>query len=208
MGHTLNPLRQYAKDILPDDGVGPKTIKYPNGLILTIETPYDDINEPPWERGDGHGPVSQWRSIESKDPGECVLMTDGPDRALFYDFAEATRIAKQDGWGAKGGKREGETEKAYRARAVEEDFQYLRAFCHDEWAYIGLIVTLLHEDGTCLDQDAVWGYETDSRESLEYVNAEARSWAAYMLRKYRRYRTTPCKCCGQKLPPAQVMVNA
>ncbi|MDP5500313.1 hypothetical protein P3775_18370 [Pseudomonas aeruginosa] len=51
----------------------------------------------PWEMAEGHGPVSDWENRD-KRPGELVLNSDrGAKR--FYDFAEACRIAKRDGWG-------------------------------------------------------------------------------------------------------------
>jgi hypothetical protein len=55
----------------------------------------------PWKEDDGHGPVSDWRSMESKAPGERVLHQDR-SQARFYDFAAAVKIAKRDGWGYKG----------------------------------------------------------------------------------------------------------
>jgi hypothetical protein len=40
----------------------------PFSLVVAL----DDLNDPPWERADGHGPVSDWTRRE-KRPGERVL---------------------------------------------------------------------------------------------------------------------------------------
>ena len=57
---------------------------------------HDDDNTPPWERSDGHGPVTAWTS-RAKEPGELVLSKDRGSYRL-YDFAEACKIARRDGW--------------------------------------------------------------------------------------------------------------
>jgi hypothetical protein len=75
------------------------------GATFRVTFPYDDSSDAPWEREDGHGPVSDWRNGRytytgrpSKAPGERPLCSDGGS-ARFYDFAEACRIARRDGWG-------------------------------------------------------------------------------------------------------------
>lgn len=68
----------------------------PFRLVATLWD--DDDSSAPWERDDGHGPVSDWRPDHSKRPGERELAHDhGSSR--FYDFAEAVKLAKRDGWG-------------------------------------------------------------------------------------------------------------
>jgi hypothetical protein len=51
----------------------------------------------PWEREDGHGTVSGWTD-RAKRPGELVLAQSRRSKR-YYDFAEACRIARRDGWG-------------------------------------------------------------------------------------------------------------
>lgn len=63
----------------------------------------DDTHGAPWNEEDGHGPVSDWRSRGcnghyAKSPGERLLFCTRT-HAMFYDFAEAIRIAHRDGWG-------------------------------------------------------------------------------------------------------------
>lgn len=68
---------------------------------VTVEP---DVNQsPPWKEEDGHGPVSEWRAGRHGDrphkaPGERVLFR-GHGAILAYDYAEACRIARRDGWG-------------------------------------------------------------------------------------------------------------
>ncbi len=76
-----------------------ETISYTvDGFTVTATIHSDDDATPPWEREDGHGPVSGWRDASSKSPGELVLNTDR-GRARFYDYAAACQTARADGWG-------------------------------------------------------------------------------------------------------------
>lgn len=65
-------------------------------LAVTIEP--DSDSGAPWEESDGHGPVSDW-TTRDKAPGELVLSHDRSAKR-FYDYAEACRIARRDGWGS------------------------------------------------------------------------------------------------------------
>ena len=68
-----------------------------NGRSYTVEIESDYDQTAPWDNEDGHGPVSDW-TRSAKEPGQMVLNEDhGSYR--YYDFAEACRIAKRDGWG-------------------------------------------------------------------------------------------------------------
>jgi hypothetical protein len=58
---------------------------------------YDDSHDAPWEREDGHGPVTGWERRD-KRPGEWIINEDRGSRR-FYDAQEAQRIALRDGWG-------------------------------------------------------------------------------------------------------------
>jgi hypothetical protein len=69
------------------------------GNLFRVTFPRDDDHGAPWDEEDGHGPVTGWES-RGKRPGEMVLSEDSRGRAKrFYDFAEAVRIARRDGWG-------------------------------------------------------------------------------------------------------------
>lgn len=126
----------------------------------------------PWENDDGHGPVSDWRSYSMrhgyspKKPGERPLCSDNGS-ARFYDMAQAQLIARKDGWGY-GGKSVAEwqatglTLKQIAANAALSDYQRLRGWCNDDWSYIGVVVTLLDDEGEDTPfSDSVWCVESD-----------------------------------------------
>lgn len=75
-----------------------------DGFQLRRETKPDLDQRRPWEEEDGHGPVREVRGQSdfhygpAKRPGELVLVQER-HWALLYDFAEACRIARKDGWG-------------------------------------------------------------------------------------------------------------
>jgi hypothetical protein len=75
-----------------------------NGRKFRAEIFYDEHADSPWDFGDGHGPVSDFER-RGKAPGELVLCGDGRGRLgtdaarRFYDFEEACRVARRDGWG-------------------------------------------------------------------------------------------------------------
>lgn len=133
------------------------------GFTIRACIEYDDDAEPPWERAEGHGPVSEWTS-RRKAPGERVLSTDGSHHR-FYNFMGAVQIAKRDGWNAPP---YDEGTKAQRAaRAVERDFEFLRSWCDDEWHYVGVILSVA-KNGVVLDKHAasVWGIEDNATDYL------------------------------------------
>ena len=69
-----------------------------NGNTFCVEIEPDDFQGPPWEREDGHVPVREvsrnYYGRTRKAPGEMLL-----GDYLVYDYAEACRIARRDGWG-------------------------------------------------------------------------------------------------------------
>lgn len=65
-------------------------------FAVTIEP--DQAHGAPWDEEDGHGPVSDW-ARRAKAPGEIELHSDRHGWRRYYDFAEACRIARKDGWG-------------------------------------------------------------------------------------------------------------
>lgn len=137
-----------------------------DGFTVTANLHFDDAAGKPWEESDGHGPVSEL-TTRDKRPGELVL-SEGRIAKRFYDYQEACRIARADGWGCKGGQLEGETARAYAARAARADFDRLRAWCDDEWHYVGVAVTVKREGVQLVgDYDfALWCIENDSGDYL------------------------------------------
>lgn len=131
-----------------------------DGFEVTA-TVYDDDNaDAPWDSEDGHGPVTDW-TRRPKASGEWILSEDhGSHR--FYDFAAAVKIARRDGWGAPGDEGMKPVEKA--AHAALADFKALKAWCNDDWRYVGIAVTVSRNGVTLTGQydHAVWGIEANS----------------------------------------------
>ena len=138
-------------------------------MSFRIEWLYDHDCDPPWDREDGHGPVSDWEH-RSKRPGEMILNSDhGSHR--FYDFAEAVKLAKKDGWNTA--PFDWPTNGARAHAAALADFDYLRRFCNDQWHYCGIVVTLLDADGEPDSVDAsLWGIESEGDDYHEGIISE------------------------------------
>lgn len=139
-------------------------------FIVSIE---DDNDQPaPWDREDGHGPVTDWLGRDKK-PGELVLASDGY-RHRFYDLSEAQKIALRDGWGIDAERRaeietatgRKMTAKEIAAHAVESDFKFLRDWCNDGWRYVGVCVRHVSQDEDERYSYALWGIETCDEEYI------------------------------------------
>jgi len=149
-----------------------------NGQAFTAELHHDSDMGEPWKEHVGHGPVSDWRSSDyAKAPGEMLLATDWNGRyRRYYDFAEATRIAKRDGWGlgeeetavlaAKLGR--APTRKEVTRESVLSDYRRLRDWCRDEWHWCGVVVT----DNETGATESLWGIESDAGDYLREVAQE------------------------------------
>ena len=131
------------------------------GYTFRFKTERDDFMGEPWKEHDGHGIVSEWTTRE-KRAGERVLAEDGGSRR-YYDFAETMKRARAEGWGTADGRQPGETARAYRARAVEQDFEFCRGWCRDEWEWEYVRVDLLDEDGDTTEEcETLGGIESNA----------------------------------------------
>lgn len=131
-----------------------------DGFTITARVLHDDDASPPWEREDGHGPVSDWTTCDKK-PGERVISTDRYHKR-FYDFAEAVKIAKRDGWGVPDVDTTGMSKAQIAQLAAEHDLRLLQAWCDDEWHYCGVVLSVSRA-GVTLDDHAasLWSIETN-----------------------------------------------
>lgn len=128
--------------------------------VATLQHDYDA--DPPWENDDGHGPVTGWLTRD-KRAGELVLCEDRGSRR-FYDFAEAVRMARAKGWGFGGKSVDdhmagGMTIGQVAAAAAREDYENLRAWCRDEWFYVGVAVQLFDSNDEPINDEydnALW----------------------------------------------------
>ena len=139
-----------------------------DGLTFTFRIERDGDHGAPWDEEDGHGPVSDW-TRRDKIPGEMTLCEDRGSRR-FYDFAEAVRIAKRDGWNAPPYDVPGETKGQRAHRAAMADFDRLRRWCSDDWCYVGVIVSC--DDLPDEPAASLWGIESDAADYLREVAEE------------------------------------
>ena len=133
-------------------------------MSFRVEWCYDPYAEPPWDHGDGHGPVSDWTS-DLKAPGQMVLCSDRRMRR-YYEFAEAVKLARRDRWDTKpyGTRKPGERAHA----AAMADYNYLRQWCDQQWWYCGIVVTLLDADGKPDVNASLWDIEDGLPDMVEY----------------------------------------
>lgn len=156
-----------------------------NGLTFRIAIESDPDHGAPWGDEDGHGPVSDWRCYDQQDmgkrPGEWLLCTSGRFSARFYDAREAQQIALRDGWGIGSEERAALALKLGReprkreiaAEAVRRDYERLRAWCNDQWCYVGVVVTLLDVESEMTDEsNSILGIESDAGNYLTEVAHE------------------------------------
>ena len=152
-------------------------VTMPDGWYVEFKSEYDNDHGEPWKEECVLGPVTDWVRRD-KHSGERVLCSDGWVKR-YYDFAEAMKIAKRDGWGlnddklAKLAARLGRTptKGEVREAAVEADFKRLKDWCDDKWHYIGVIVTLYNADGVPQDDRSLWGVE-DSDDYYQTIASE------------------------------------
>jgi hypothetical protein len=130
-----------------------------HGRRYRVAFHYDQDHPAPWKDDDGRGIVSEW-TTRKKEPGERILHDDhGSYR--YFDFAGTVEKAKRESWGVKGGRLDGETAGQYAVRAVEAEYEYLRAWCRDDWHYAGVVVTLLDDENEPTEYtESLWGVET------------------------------------------------
>lgn len=131
-----------------------------DGLTFQVAYHYDGDMGEPWKVHEGHGVVSEW-TTRDKSPGERILNQDRTSKR-YYDFMESVKIALRDGWG-DGKSADGRTKRQIAASAVELDYARMKAWCDDEWHWMGIVVTLLDTDGHKTNEtENLWGIESDS----------------------------------------------
>jgi hypothetical protein len=117
---------------------GSARLELPGGFVAIATLHADDDCTPPWDREDGHGPVSDW-TTRAKKPGERVLNRDHRSYR-YYDFQAAVKQARAEEWDTPPYRTGTAGERA--TRAAEADFQRMKAWCDNEWSYVGMAVTI------------------------------------------------------------------
>lgn len=146
-----------------------------DGVTYRSEYHFDHYQGAPWENDYGHGVVTRaelnwYTGLIDKKPGQVVLHRGGRnEHSYLYDFADAMKTAKRDGWNAK----------PYDApnaalRAVNADIEFLRGWCAGDWHYMGVVVFPLNEDGDELrsQSQSLWGIESCSGDYIREVTNE------------------------------------
>lgn len=165
-------LQRKKRKLLPDYAGGDVIYALPGGLYAIVKLRSDEDGSVPWENSDMHGVVSDWENREEYDR-RWVLNQDRGDYR-YYDWRETLKIAKRDGWGTRNDDIRG---------AVRSDYEYLYAWCNNDWYYVGLIVELYDASDNLIEEDSCWGYESFCE---DYLCSEARSWLVGMVKRYRR----------------------
>jgi hypothetical protein len=153
------------------------------GLRFRVTHVRDEDMREPWKEHDGHGVISDWTD-RGKSPGERILVSDRSQHR-YYDIQESIKIALRDGWGVE--HPEGKTKRQIAAEAVEEDFRRMKAWCDDEWWWVGVVVALLDTDGNPIGRpecrESLWGIEGDS--GAEYFDEVARELAGEIAARFK-----------------------
>jgi hypothetical protein len=178
--------KQFGANICDGDAIECKA----HGFTFVATVHVDDHPGKPWENEDGHGDVTEW-TTRNKRPGELILAKDR-DARRYYDFAGAVAKAKAGGWNAPpyDGSR---GERA--VRAVRADFEHLKAWCDDEWQYVGVGVVAV-KNGIRLTGPfdcSVWGIESTAGEHLTETANELLDDA---LSRARKTLANLCDCAA------------
>ena len=133
--HVCRPdIRVHEEKLDPSNYAGQVTI---GNDTYVWYTEYDQCMPAPWEAHDCHGIVSDW-TPRSKAAGELVLK-EYRGSYRYYDFAATCKKALDEGWSISDDT-QGMTKRQIAAAAARQDFEYLRAWCNDEWHWCVLIV--------------------------------------------------------------------
>lgn len=121
-----------------------------------VEYIFDDYSNAPWENMDTLGTVTNWENRD-KAPGELVLCSDRGSKR-FYDIQEAT--AEVRSWEKDGQKA---------AEIARSEYEYIKAWCANEWYYVGISATLLDNNENETDYvHSLWGIEYGMQEFEKY----------------------------------------
>lgn len=145
-----------------------ETIEH-KGHTYRVEIVPDEDHGAPWDEEDGHGPVSEW-TRRAKLPGEIIIAKDR-DYYRYYDFAEACRIARRDGWDSQPFNTGQETRRQQAAKSARSDMKRMSDWRDGYWSYVGVVVTA--ECSCCRrftgKNASLWGIESDAGDYLDEV---------------------------------------
>lgn len=104
----------------------------------------------------------KWHAWVGRDDGrgDCLFNTGGHDdshAAVRQVYAMHRATFPSD--------------RAYAAKAAYSDYERLRAWCNDDWSYVGVIVTA-SRNGITLSIASLWGIESDAADYIRTVTYE------------------------------------
>ena len=150
-----------------------------NGETFRVNFERDYDAGYPWDNCDGHGNVrksncAHTESRSDKKPGERPLNNPGRNEYQFYyDWADACKQAKKDGWNTEPYDASNRVE-----RAVKADFNFLSGFLNDDWNYVGVIVSRLDFNGEEIGEtESLWVVESNK----DYHNCVALELAQIII---------------------------
>ena len=126
------------------------------GCKFRVDFQPDYDAEPPWGNDCCRGIVSDW-TTRDKRPGEMLLHSYRGHKR-YFDFQAVVAKAKEEGWNCEPYKTGTKGERAHRAAMAE--YKYLRAWCNNDWCYVGVVVTRVGHGNKDYESDSLWGVET------------------------------------------------
>jgi hypothetical protein len=151
-----------------------------NGRTYRVTIKHDQDTCAPWEEFDGMIDVERVSYNygtycgPSKKPGEYVFHRgDHGCYSYVVDMPRAIEKALSESWGVSEAVRSGValakgrpmTEREIAVYAVNQNIEFMRGWCADEWCYVGVCVSLLDEDGEHVA--AAWAIESISGDYIK-----------------------------------------
>ncbi|MEB3320139.1 MAG: hypothetical protein VKI63_04280 [Cyanobium sp.] len=185
-----------AKDFFAERSHGQVDSTEYRDCIIQIHWSDDPDLGPPWEVHEGHGVVTEGSDAERLagqlpvDRYRRLSPFDRNSRDFYYDMEASLAVAHRDRWGLtpdqftvlqrRLGRRLPTTDEI-RAEAVELDFQYLRAWCHDECRWLVADVVIDVRAGDTVRLLTVYGSlggiaSTAAAEELTELLEEPKGW--------------------------------
>jgi hypothetical protein len=155
-------------------------VRLPFGFQLVFLVQKDLDMPAPWRDCDGVGIVKESR----KHPGpsyEDWILDKYRGFYRYYDWKATLPIAMKEGWDSPP---YFERDRQLRAlRAMRREYRYFARWCEGLWHYVYYRVTLLDPEENEIANESCGGY---SSEYLNYLASEARSAAAWILKRAHR----------------------
>lgn len=150
-----------------DDGHGPVSEwttrdKMPGELILCENRFYDFAEACRIARRDEWGTLGTYRmALPCQMPDGAWLATATDWRAGITIHGEGEDINEAIRAVYAAHRATFPSARAYAAAAARADYERLRAWCNDEWSYMGVVVTV-ESNGHTIGTASLWGIESDA----------------------------------------------